>query len=73
MARPFDHRLIFVRHGQTAFNFENRLQGQRDVALDGAGREQARAVGRYFRKQMAADVAAIEKRAGFWASPSTNA
>jgi probable phosphoglycerate mutase len=69
MARPFQHRLIFVRHGQTSYNFENRLQGQRDVPLDGAGREQARAVGRYLRKSMIAEIAAVEASGRFWASP----
>ena len=69
MARPFEHRLIFVRHGQTSYNFENRLQGQRDVPLDGVGREQARAIGRYLRKAMNSEIAAIEASGRFWASP----
>jgi probable phosphoglycerate mutase len=69
MSRPFEHRIIFVRHGQTSYNFENRLQGQRDVPLDGLGREQARAVGRYLRGAMGQEIAELEQAAGFWASP----
>jgi broad specificity phosphatase PhoE len=58
-----------VRHGQTSYNFENRLQGQRDVPLDGAGREQARAVGRYLRHSMGAEVVRMNEASRFWASP----
>jgi broad specificity phosphatase PhoE len=73
MTRPFEHRLIFVRHGQTLYNSENRLQGQRDVPLDGVGREQARAVGRYLGAAMRQDIARIEANGGFWASPLARA
>jgi len=69
MTRPFAHRIIFVRHGQTVFNAENRLQGQRDVPLDGKGRDQARAIGRYLRVAMNSDIAAMESAGAFWASP----
>lgn len=69
MAQSFKHRLIFVRHGQTSYNFENRLQGQRDVPLDGLGREQARAIGRYLCKMEGAEIAEIEAAGRFWASP----
>jgi probable phosphoglycerate mutase len=37
-------RLIIWRHGRTAWNSENRVQGQTDVDLDDVGREQAAAV-----------------------------
>jgi probable phosphoglycerate mutase len=37
-------RLIIWRHGRTAWNSENRVQGQTDVELDAVGREQAAAV-----------------------------
>ena len=40
------HRLIFIRHGETDWNAESRLQGQRDTPLNGRGRDQATAVGR---------------------------
>lgn len=34
-------RIIAVRHGQTAWNVEQRMQGQLDTALDATGRWQA--------------------------------
>jgi broad specificity phosphatase PhoE len=34
-------RLIFVRHGETAWNAARRLQGQSDIALSEEGRRQA--------------------------------
>jgi broad specificity phosphatase PhoE len=37
--------LYFVRHGETDWNREGRLQGQRDVELNAAGRRQAAACG----------------------------
>ena len=33
-------RLVFVRHGRTAFNVEGRLQGRLDMPLDEGGRRQ---------------------------------
>jgi probable phosphoglycerate mutase len=36
-------RLVLWRHGRTEWNLANRFQGNRDVALDDAGRSQAEA------------------------------
>ncbi|MFE3836142.1 histidine phosphatase family protein [Pseudogemmobacter sonorensis] len=37
-------RLLLVRHGQSVWNADRRLQGQADIALSEAGRAQARAL-----------------------------
>ena len=65
----FPHRLIFVRHGETAYNAENRLQGQLDIPLNARGREQARAVGRTLRSLMGREIDRLDEAQAFFASP----
>jgi broad specificity phosphatase PhoE len=69
MAPAHPHRIVFLRHGQTAYNAQNRLQGQRDVPLDGKGREQAQAIGRFLGASMGPEMARLDAAGGFWASP----
>ena len=38
-------RIIAVRHGETAWNADARIQGQRDIGLNETGRWQAQRVG----------------------------
>lgn len=43
-------RICFVRHGETDWNVELRLQGQIDIALNARGQAQAAAIGRCFER-----------------------
>ncbi len=61
MAPP---RILFVRHGETDWNAEGRLQGQRDIPLNDRGRAQADAVGAIL-PTLHADIGALD----FVASP----
>ncbi len=69
----FPYRLIFLRHGETAYNAENRLQGQLDIPLNARGREQARSLGRALQARAAAEIAQLEAADAFIASPLTRA
>ena len=42
-------RFCFVRHGETEWNAERRIQGQIDIGLNETGQQQARAAGRWLR------------------------
>lgn len=49
-------RLYMVRHGQTEWNAEKRLQGQADAPLSALGRKQAESLNRAFANHRAPDV-----------------
>jgi probable phosphoglycerate mutase len=69
----FPHRILFVRHGETDYNAEGRLQGQRDIPLNGKGREQAGAVGRSLRNVFGPELERLDVREAFVASPLARA
>ena len=49
-------RILIIRHGETAWNAEKRLQGQTDITLDTAGLAQAEAAARWLSGQPVAAV-----------------
>lgn len=49
-------RICFVRHGETAWNTERRLQGHLDIPLNERGRAQAAAAAEWLREQPVAAV-----------------
>ncbi len=66
---PLPFRLVVVRHGETSYNAENRLQGQRDIPLNARGRDQASAIGRTLSLRLGAEIDRLEAAGGFVASP----
>jgi len=69
----FPYRLVFMRHGETAYNAANRLQGQLDIRLNARGREQARSVGRMLAALIGAEIERLEAAGAFIASPLARA
>ena len=57
-------RQYLVRHGESVFNVESRVQGQADVALSAVGRRQAEALSSWVRS-LPPDVGIDE----IWSSP----
>src|SRR5438874_12638863 len=63
-AKPPPPRLLLVRHGQSTWNREHRIQGQLDPPLSEDGRRQAELLGaRLARRTFAAHFASDLKRA----------
>lgn len=54
------HRLIFLRHGETDWNAEGRLQGGRDIPLNAKGRHQAEQAGRIVGRILGRDASRLE-------------
>jgi broad specificity phosphatase PhoE len=73
MTMRLSHRLWFIRHGETDWNREGRLQGQRDIPLNAKGREQAGAVGRALRKIAGAELDRLDEARAFVCSPLSRA
>ena len=48
-------RICFVRHGETDWNIQLRMQGHVDIPLNATGLAQAQALGRHFSEGMRAD------------------
>jgi broad specificity phosphatase PhoE len=73
-ARPDAPRrkLYFVRHGETDWNAERRLQGRRDIPINALGRKQAARCGELLRNLLAVS-GAIPQQFAFTASPLSRA
>lgn len=73
-AEPALTRLVLVRHGETAWNAERRMQGQIDIGLNARGRAQAAALADALGGEgLAAVVASDLQRAWYTAQPLATA
>ena len=52
-------KVYIIRHGETAWNKEGRLQGQHDPPLNTLGNEQAREVAAYLSKGLLGKIEAV--------------
>lgn len=59
-----NRRILFVRHGETDWNAERRMQGQRDIPLNATGEAQAKTVG-----QILPGLLKDEEQPDLWCSP----
>ena len=59
----------FVRHGETGWNAELRLQGQADTGMTARGRAQAQRNGRRLAELIGSDLEDVDQRYDFVASP----
>lgn len=59
-------RFCFIRHGETAWNTERRLQGQLDIGLNANGEGQAQAAGRWLARQGGIDAIYASDLARAW-------
>jgi broad specificity phosphatase PhoE len=60
--------IFFIRHGETDWNAEGRLQGQRDIPLNALGRVQAEEAGKILSSLSSSFVAQVEDL-DWWVSP----
>lgn len=58
------HTIYFVRHGETVWNFERRLQGRLDSPLTDLGRVQAKKNGETLRELVGPDITFISSPMG---------
>jgi probable phosphoglycerate mutase len=57
--RPLATRIYFLRHGETDWNAEGRLQGRQDIPLNTLGCDQAARAGRKLKKILASRAEAV--------------
>jgi broad specificity phosphatase PhoE len=58
--------IYYIRHGETDFNVEGRLQGARDILLNANGRAEALRCGGILRDLAHVDGRAIDARGRRW-------